>query len=198
MESGIGGNDMATYRSSAAYDLSLFEPQVIEQPKKAQKPATTSRPVKKAAPNMQKKIATAVEVNGMSQTVERTSTSVKVNKLTKQLIFAFVSCCLCFLGFLVMESRINALDKQISTIESKIEIQEGEAVRLNAELSSKISSDKIENYAENVLGMVKAESYQISYIDLSEGDEIVVSGDKSVGGQEDISKKIKQLFAYIF
>ena len=46
--------------------------------------------------------------------------------------------------------------------------------------------------------MVKAESYQISYIDLSEGDEIVVSGDKTVGGHEDISKKIKQLFAYIF
>ena len=46
--------------------------------------------------------------------------------------------------------------------------------------------------------MVKAESYQISYIDLSEGDEIVVSGDKTVDGTDGFSKKIKQLFAYIF
>lgn len=189
---------MATYRSSAAYDLSLFEPQVIEQPKKVQKKATTAKPAKKVAPKMQQKIATAVEVNGMSQTVERNAASVKINKLTKQLILTCVAGCLCFLGLLVMESKINALDKQIASVESKIDIQEGEAVRLNAELSSKISSDKIESYAENVLGMVKAENYQISYIDLSEGDEIVVSGDKTVGGQEDISRKIKQLFAYIF
>lgn len=189
---------MATYRSSAAYDLSLFEPQVIEQPKRVQKTAPAKKPVKKVAPKVQQKITTAVEVNGMSQTVERASTSVKINKLTKQLILTCIAGCLCFLGLLVMESRINALDKQIASVESKIDIQEGEAVRLNAELSSKISSDKIESYAENVLGMVKAESYQISYIDLSEGDEIVVSGDRTVGGQEDISKKIKQLFAYIF
>ena len=189
---------MAGYNNSAAYDLSLFEPQVIEQPKKVQKPTKTEKPVTKIAPKVQKRITTAVEVNGMSQTVERKATSVKINKLTKQLILTCIAGCLCFLGLLVMESRINALDKQIASVESKIDIQEGESVRLNAELSSKISSDKIENYAENVLGMVKAESYQISYIDLSEGDEIVVSGDKTVGGQGDISKKIKQLFAYIF
>ncbi len=189
---------MATYRSSAAYDLSLFEPQVIEQPKKVQKTSTTAKPVRKAAPKVQKRITTAVEVNGMSQTIDRKATSVKVNKLTKQLILSCIAGCLCFLGLLVMESRINALDRQIASVERKIEIQEGEAVRLNAELSSKISSDKIESYAENVLGMVKAENYQISYIDLSEGDEIVVSGDRTVGGQGDISKKIKQLFAYIF
>lgn len=189
---------MAYYGNSAAYDISLFEPQVIEQPRKPQKAAPKKEPVRKSAPKVQQKITTAVEMNGMSQTVERKAASVKVNKLTKQLMICFVAGCLCFLGILVMESRINALDKQISSVESKIEIQEGEAVRLNAELSSKISSDKIESYAENVLGMVKAESYQISYIDLSEGDEIVVSGDRTVGGQDDISKKIKQLFAYIF
>ncbi|MEE1049802.1 MAG: hypothetical protein U0M60_20570, partial [Clostridia bacterium] len=77
---------MATYRSSAAYDLSLFEPQVIEQPKKVQKPTKTEKPVTKIAPKVQKRITTAVEVNGMSQTVERKATSVKINKLTKQLI----------------------------------------------------------------------------------------------------------------
>lgn len=190
---------MADYRSNAAYDLSLFEPQVIEQPKRVQKPASKSAPkvVKKKMPKVQK-ITKAVDDNGMSQTIERNTSSVEVNKFIKQLIAVFAVGCMCFLALLAMEAKVNALNRKIATISNEIEIQEGEAVRLNAELSSKISSDKIENYAENVLGMVKAESYQISYIDLSEGDEIVVSGDKTVGGQEDISKKIKQLFAYIF
>ena len=154
---------MATYRSSAAYDLSLFEPQVIEQPKKVQKPTKTEKPVTKIAPKVQKRITTAVEVNGMSQTVERKATSVKINKLTKQLILTCIAGCLCFLGLLVMESRINALDKQISSVQSELSIAQGESVRLNAELNGMISTEKIENYAENVLGMVKAESYQISY-----------------------------------
>ena len=41
---------------------------------------------------------------------------------------------------LVMESKINALDKQIASVESKIDIQEGEAVRLNAELNRRKES----------------------------------------------------------
>ncbi len=189
---------MADYRSSAAYDLSLFEPQVIEQPKKVQKNAPATKKTKKSQSAVKNKIDRVVEVNGMSQTVERTAASVKVNPLIKKLIVLGVAGCLSFLGLLVMNSRINALDRQIANLENEISIQECESVRLSAELSSKISSDKIESYAENVLGMVKAESYQISYIDLSEGDEIVVSGDKTMGGQSDVSKKIKQLFAYIF
>jgi hypothetical protein len=97
-----------------------------------------------------------------------------------------------------MDSKCNALDKQISSVQSELSIAQGESVRLNAELNGMISTEKIENYAENVLGMVKAESYQISYIDLSEGDKIVVSGDRTLDENEDFTKKIKQLFAYIF
>ena len=97
-----------------------------------------------------------------------------------------------------MESKCNALDKQISSVQSELSIAQGESVRLNAELNGMISTEKIENYAENVLGMVKAESYQISYIDLSEGDKIVVSGDRTLDENGNITKKIKELFAYIF
>ena len=193
---------MATYTSSEAYDFSLFEPQVIEQPKRSQAPAKkTAKTTKRTNTTNNaaiKKKQNVLEAKGMTQTVERNSESVKLNKVAKRAMVAFVVCCVYFLGLLVMESRINELDRSIAQVENEIAIQEGEAVRLNAILSSKISSDKIESYAENVLGMVKAESYQISYIDLSDGDEIVVSGDKTVGGHDDLSSKIKQLFAYIF
>lgn len=97
-----------------------------------------------------------------------------------------------------MNSKINVLERQIANVESQLSIAESENVRLNAELSSKISTDKIEDYAENVLGMVKAENYQISYIDLSKGDRIVVSGNKTVNDGSEFSNKIKELVAYIF
>ncbi len=190
---------MATYNSSAAYDFSLFEDTVVEQPKRTQEPAKkNTQNTKKTKTAAKKKKQNVLEANNMLQTVERQAESVKLNVYAKRALAVFAVCCVYFLGLLVMDSRINELDRKIAGVENNIAIEEGEAVRLNAILSSKISSDKIESYAENELGMVKAESYQISYIDLSEGDEITVSGDKTVGGHSELSGKIKQLFAYIF
>ncbi len=56
-----------------------------------------------------------------------------------------------------------------------------------------VSTEKIEYYAEEVLGMVKAESNQITYIDLSEGDKIVVSGDKVPGEESKVVKALNSL-----
>lgn len=176
---------MAVYMGSEAYDFSLFEPQVIEQPKVS--PETEKKKRTKPKSN------TATTVRGLNQTVERKSTSVAVNPVAVKIAFFAVVCCTCLVALLVMNSQSNALDKQISSLEKKLDVAQGETVRLNAELNSKISNDKIEAYAEDVLGMVKAESYQISYIDLSDGDEVVVSGDKKVGDSSGITGKIKEL-----
>ena len=179
---------MAGYMGTEAYDFSLFEPQIIEQPRETEK-KTRPQPKKKAA---------TVKTNKYNQTVQRNAQSVAINKTVLKIMSFCLVCGLMFMGLLVMESRCNALDKQITAVQSDIDIAEGETVRLNAELSTKISMDKIEEYAENELGMVKAESYQISYIDLSEGDEIVVSGGKSLDNGSEFSVKVKELFAYIF
>ncbi len=197
------------YRGSEAYDISLFEPRVIEQPKKQQSRSgntgTTAKPRKKAAPQKQvaKKISPVkdnavtllnnhqVEINREEQ---KTAIPVSVKKA-----LCFVAVCVSLLVvLLVMDTRCDELIGEIATMENQIAIAKGENVRLNAELSSMVSTDKIESYAEDVLGMVKAENYQISYIDLSGTDEILVSGDKSVGDSGDFSGKIKELIAYIF
>ena len=109
--------------------------------------------------------------------------------------------CLCFsllVVLLVVQTQCDTIMSEISTVQSEIDIAKGENVRLNAELSSMVATDKIEDYAVNVLGMVKAESYQINYIDLSEGDEVVVSGDKTVDENSEGVNKLKTLFAYNF
>lgn len=170
---------------SEAYDFSLFEPQVIEQPKVSREAENEKR--------IKPKNNTASTVRGLNQTVNRKSASVAVNPVAVKIALFAVLCCTCLVALLVMNSQSNALDKQISSLENQIDIVQGETVRLNAELNSKISNEKIETYAEDVLGMVKAESYQISYIDLSDGDEVVVSGDKKVGDSSGIAGKIQEL-----
>ena len=200
------------YNSSEAYDFSLFEPQVIEYPqskKKAKTPTKASsarktskgKPVakKKAAPKQHyEKSALVISLSDYQLEVERNAKTVAVPVFAKKL-FCFVVVCACLVvALLMLNSKYDTVLSEISAVQSQISIEKGESVRLNAELSSKISTDKIENYAENVLGMVKAESYQISYIDLSEGDEIVVSGDKTLAEDEDETwyGKLESLLAY--
>lgn len=180
---------MAGYNNSAAYDLSLFEPQVIEKPKTKNNAVPVANPQRKTANKATAKTNTQQN---------RNSSQVAINPAVLKAVVMGVAFCLCVVALLIMESKCNALDKQISSVQSELSIAQGESVRLNAELNSMISTEKIEKYAENVLGMVKAESYQISYIDLSEGDKIVVSGDRTLDENGDFAKKIKQLFAYIF
>ena len=180
---------MAGYNNSAAYDLSLFEPQIIEKPKTKNNTVPVADPQRKAVNK------TTAKTNTQQN---RSSSQVAINPAVLKVVVMGVAFCLCVVALLIMESKCNALDKQISSVQSELSIAQGESVRLNAELNSMISTEKIEKYAENVLGMVKAESYQISYIDLSEGDKIVVSGDRTLDENGDFAKKIKQLFAYIF
>ncbi len=177
---------MAGYQGGAAYDLSLFEPLVVDKPQ-----------VKKASSQKKKSTSPKTEVNTNKKAHAKAQT-VNLGALAVKTVAVAIFFCLCLVGLLAMDSQSNELDKQIAAVQSQIDIAEGESVRLNAELSNKISTEKIEDYAENVLGMVKAESYQINYIDLTEGDEIVVSGDKTVENKPDVSGKIKSLFAYIF
>ena len=80
--------------------------------------------------------------------------------------------------FLMMKVKSTTLDEEIKMMEQQIEIAEAENVRLNAKCDSLFNGVELLEYAEEKLGMVKAEPYQIHYIDLSEGDKIVISGDK--------------------
>lgn len=81
--------------------------------------------------------------------------------------------------YINMQAKINGLNKEIASITNKIEIQESERTRLEMELAAKFDTRAIEEYAQEH-GMRKVESYQIHYIDLSEGDKVLVSGNKSI------------------
>lgn len=215
---------MTNYRETSAYDLSLFEPQVVEprrvreaQPVKRQAvKKQTKKPVKKThtktvtktpakkqsvnytkqANNTVKKVANTVDQ--YQHTVARNTQKAAVSLGLKKAM-----CCLAVLfTFTVVNLYMNAecdkLDSQIANLQNEVSIAEGETVRLNAELNSMVDTEKVIEYAETKLGMVKAESYQITYINLSQGDEFVVAGDKEVSQDSSLKTEIKELFAYIF
>ncbi|MDD6808228.1 MAG: hypothetical protein PUD72_07285 [Oscillospiraceae bacterium] len=74
--------------------------------------------------------------------------------------------------------KSDELDRELQSINSQIEILDSENTRLNMQLDSIISLDKVDAYARDNLGMVKVENYQVSYVDLSSGDIATVSGGK--------------------
>ncbi len=198
------------YRGSEAYDLSLFEPRVIEQPKKQQprkanSSGTAVRPQRKAAHqnHVAAKIAPVKDgavniLNNHRVEVQRDAQATAVPAAVKKMLCFVALCVGLAVVLLVMNTKCDTLINEITATENQIQIAKGENVRLNAELSSIISTDKIENYAENVLGMVKAENYQNRYIDQTGSDEIHISGEKSTGDESELSGKIKELIAYIF
>ena len=55
---------------------------------------------------------------------------------------------------------------------------QSENVRLQMQFNSLMSMDKIEEYAQTKLGMVKRESYQVRYFDMSEDDNNTKSAQK--------------------
>ena len=215
---------MTNYRETSAYDLSLFEPQVVEprrvreaQPtkrqavkkqtkkpvKKTQTKTATKTPAKKQSVNYTRQANNTVRkvantVDQYQHTVARQSQKMAVSLGLKKAM-----CCLAVLfAFtivnLFMSAESDKLDSQIASLQKEVSIAEGETVRLNAELNSMVDTEKVIEYAETKLGMVKAESYQITYINLSQGDEFVVAGEKKVSQDSGIKTEIKELFAYIF
>lgn len=75
--------------------------------------------------------------------------------------------------------RVDELGRDLNKIQQSMAVAKSENTRLNAAVDSMISMDRVESYAKDQLGMVKLESHQIEYIDLSKGDAVVVSGNKT-------------------
>ncbi len=71
-------------------------------------------------------------------------------------------------GVLFTFVQENELTKEISNIQTEINIAKSENISLNSQLESMVSISQIEDYAVNHLGMAKLQPSQIVYIDTSE------------------------------
>lgn len=98
--------------------------------------------------------------------------------------------------------QLNAINLEINRYQQKLEVAQSEGVRLSMESSSKVSLDKVENYAVTNLGMVKKENYRGEYVTI---DESKTAGEKggntsAAGESKNISadSEKQSILSYIF
>ena len=83
----------------------------------------------------------------------------------------------------------NTVYNKVSTLNTQLNLAEAENVRLQSELESKMSAKNVEDYAENVLGMIKINSSQIQYIKIQTDDVVSIPEQ-----EEGIVAKIERFF----
>ena len=76
--------------------------------------------------------------------------------------------------------KLDEINREISSVEKKIELAQSDAVKLNNELNAIVSINNVEEYATNELGMTKIQDYQVYYIDMSSQDYVAIANGESI------------------
>lgn len=156
---------MAQYNGYKSYNIEQFEPRVASTSNAApkMKPAPQKRPqlelVKKPKPS-------AAQVRQEAQASARQARK----------IFAIAVTILMFMAMVIYSRvQLDEINRDINSVEYSIELAQSDTIKLNNALSSMVSINNVEDYAANVLGMVKVQDYQVVYVDLSASDSVVVA-----------------------
>ena len=167
--------DSLDYGTSAPKLEPVYEPETAPEKKKTAKTAKKNKA--SVSRNAQKKAAIASYVSG-------------AKILLSVFSIAFV------LGIaLFLNVKMDETATRINAVQSEINIEKSENVRLESALEGMVSIDKVEDYAENTLGMVKLENYRITYFDSDESNNVVISGGKSYN-ENTLAGKIGNLKEY--
>ncbi|MCL2508553.1 MAG: hypothetical protein FWF05_05190 [Oscillospiraceae bacterium] len=89
-------------------------------------------------------------------------------------IFLASAIVLAMFGVLLQQrAELVILSTQISQLQSDIKKAENKKVSLEVSFNSLISIEKVEEYAQNELGMVKQQRYQTKWLKSNNGDRIL-------------------------
>lgn len=163
---------MAQYNRYESYKFEYFEPKTV---------STSS-----AAPKIKEEPKKAPQLKLVQQpkpTRAQIQNEARQSAMQARKILA-VACAVIIFMAMVIYSRVqlDEINREIQQVESAMKIAQSDTVRLNNSLSSVISINKVEDYALNVLGMVKVQDYQVVYVDLSGKDSVVMANGKTTDG----------------
>ncbi len=163
---------MAQYNRYESYKFEYFEPKTV---------STSS-----AAPKIKEEPKKAPQLKLVQQpkpTRAQIQNEARQSAMQARKILA-VACAVIIFMAMVIYSRVqlDEINREIQQVESAMKIAQSDTVRLNNSLSSVISINKVEDYALNVLGMVKVQDYQVVYVDLSGEDSVVMANGKTTDG----------------
>ena len=164
---------MAQYNKYDSYKFEYFEPKAV---------STNS-----AAPKIKEEPKKAPQLKLLQQpkpTRAQVQSDAKKSAMQARKILA-IACAVIIFMAMVIYSRVqlDEVNREINQVKNEIKIAQSDTVRLNNSLNSIVSINKVEDYALNVLGMVKIQDYQVVYIDLSSEDSVVVANGKTTDGE---------------
>jgi hypothetical protein len=168
-------------KSNAAYDLSRFAPAEGEQN------LSGRGPQKQELPELEKK---ELERRKAKKQAAKKNAVKPATVVKWVFVSLFVMASLA--SIMVGNIKITRLNDQITNAQKTLDNAESKEVSLNAKLEARMSMSKVEDYATNKLGLVKVQSYQIQYVQLTDKDRVVVNGD--AGG---ITGFFKNLFSSV-
>lgn len=185
-----GVNKMTGYNDSTAYAFDLFEThertsaaRAVSANEKnvraAKQPRTASAAAPKRAASPAKKTAEIKKVAPKSRKQVRVESKQNARRATAAAVFLAIVFCALSLQISAL-TRQYELFREINAAEQKIENAKSESIRLNSELNGITSIGVVDNYATKILGMTKAEKYQVKCVDLSEGDKVLFSSRSQV------------------
>ncbi len=156
---------MAYYTDrNAAYDLTLFEEE---------------QEYELAGAKSQKNIIYNIE----DERKKRSQAKPKINPLTAFISVAVSALVIVALAAIIHgQAQLTELNQQISDAQGELTELESYYTQMEMKVENKLGPSVIEEYAKNVLGMAKTESYQKEFISLSDGDkaDVVKSKDKNL------------------
>ena len=92
---------------------------------------------------------------------------------------------------------LTELTSQIEDAEAQFEVLKNENRLMQVALEGKTSLRAVQETAENELGMAKVESYQVQYIDLGEGDRVVLARAPQLGLADHIHMAYRSVLEYL-
>ncbi len=162
----------ANQYGTEAYEMSLFEP----------------------------KQAKIVELKPNKKQLKAQKRRARIKKVLNVAAAAVVSAIVIGVVAFTLTSRaqLNEMNSLINQKQEDIQNLQEEYERLSTELASQTSTQAVEDYAVNELGMQKIESHQIQYITVEDGDKVEVNETDEPNVFQKIGGAISDFFAYLF
>ena len=118
-----------------------------------------------------KKIEAPKLIQSKPISFEQAQTEIKASRIAALRAGVIAIVALLILGSLIYRRvMLTNYQSELADQKAALKTEQSENVRLQMQFNSLMSMDKIEEYAQTKLGMVKRESYQVRYFDMSEDD----------------------------
>ena len=180
------------YRSSLAYDLTLFEESEADNVSHIERESSENK---------------SERADGGTRNSNKRDRNNRTKKNSKQkgrrskigrIIFGVV--CGLLMAFVVVsiihgQVQLTELNQEIADAKARLAEQQSIYAQLEMKVDSSISTTVVEDYAKNNLHMNKAANSQKEFVNLSDGDkaEVSLSGDKNIF--ESIAEAISSLWS---